>query len=133
MIKYHHQVDISEHCFSTASIFLIKWVISNSFSQHEKFVFSLVHIHRDPPPLSQYSTPPPIPYIKIKDQKIENAGANVGSWRGSRPQATGIHIWLSKVNSSSRLPKHIKMLYLVIHASMKVNALQKKIHNRRYR
>lgn len=133
MIKYHHQVDISEHCFSTASIFLIKWVISNSFSQHEKFVFSLVHIHRDPPPFHSIQPPPPIPYIKIKDQKIENAGANVGSWRGSRPQATGIHIWLSKVNSSSRLPKHIKMLYLVIHASMKVNALQKKIHNRRYR
>lgn len=134
MIKYHHQVDISEHCFSTASIFLIKWVISNSFSQHEKFVFSLVHIHRCqgdgiPPPFHSIQPPPPNSIHQNKRSK----NREVGSWRGSRPQATGIHIWLSKVNSSSRLPKHIKMLYLVIHASMKVNALQKKIHNRRYR
>lgn len=136
MIKCHHQVDISEHCCSTASIFLIKRVISNSFSQQEKFVFFLVHIHScqgDGIPPSQYSPPPPFHTSKIKDEKNRECGGECGELEGVLSPSTGIHIWLSKVNSSSRLPRHIKMLYLVIHASMKVKALQKNIHNRRYR
>lgn len=87
MIKYHHQVDISEHCFSTASIFLIKWVISNSFSQHEKFVFSLVHIHRCqgdgiPPPFHSIQPPPPNSIHQNKRSKNRECGGECGELEG---------------------------------------------------
>lgn len=82
MIKYHHQVDISEHCFSTASIFLIKWVISNSFSQHEKFVFSLVHIHRDPLPFHSIQPPPPNSIHQNKRSKNRECGGECGELEG---------------------------------------------------
>lgn len=83
------------------------------------------------PPFTVFT--PPFHTSKIKDEKNRECGGECGELEGVLSPSTGIHIWLSKVNSSSRLPRHIKMLYLVIHASMKVKALQKNIHNRRYR
>lgn len=77
-------------------------------------------------PLHSIHPHPPFHTSKIKDEKNRECGGECGELEGVPSPSTGTHIWLSKVNSSSRLPKHIKMLYLVIHASMKVKALQKK-------